>query len=52
MCWKCTHTNILTHSRTYLRTYICTGKSGLGPITAFDASKFPTTIGGEVISDQ
>jgi len=24
------------------------GKSGLGPITAFDASKFPTTIGGEV----
>ena len=26
---------------------ITSGKSGLGPITAFDASRFPTTIGAE-----
>lgn len=29
-------------------TSLLDGKSGLGPITSFDASRFPTTIGAEV----
>src|ERR1700759_342520 len=26
---------------------LCAGKSGIGPVTRFDLSKYPTSIGGE-----
>jgi 3-oxoacyl-[acyl-carrier-protein] synthase II len=38
----------LGHSVAEFFTAVANGKSGIGPITAFDARTFPTTIAGEV----